>query len=82
MPLDAPLPSDLARYARQVRFAPLGEEGQRQLMKGRALLCGCGATFIPKRVKQMFYSPACRYRYYNARRKAPEKVCPHCGKAI
>jgi molybdopterin-synthase adenylyltransferase len=28
---------------RQTRFAPLGEEGQRQLMKGRALVCGCGA---------------------------------------
>ena len=34
---------DLARYARQMRFAPLGEEGQRRLAGGRALLCGCGA---------------------------------------
>ena len=34
---------DLARYARQIRFAPLGEEGQRRLAQSRALLCGCGA---------------------------------------
>src|SRR3990172_545739 len=31
------------RYDRQVRFAPLGEEGQRRLAEGRALVCGCGA---------------------------------------
>jgi adenylyltransferase/sulfurtransferase len=31
------------RYDRQARFAPLGESGQRQLMNGRALVCGCGA---------------------------------------
>ena len=35
--------ADLSRYARQVRFAPLGEEGQRRLSQSRALLCGCGA---------------------------------------
>jgi len=35
--------TDLERYARQVRYAPLGEEGQRQLAQGRALVCGCGA---------------------------------------
>ena len=35
--------ADLARYARQVRFSPLGEEGQRRLGQSRALLCGCGA---------------------------------------
>ena len=35
--------ADFARYARQVRFAPLGEEGQRRLGQGKALLCGCGA---------------------------------------
>lgn len=35
--------SDLARYARQMRFPPLGEEGQRRLAGSRALLCGCGA---------------------------------------
>ncbi len=44
MSLDSPQPADFSRYARQMRFAPLGEEGQRRLMKGRALLCGCGAT--------------------------------------
>jgi adenylyltransferase/sulfurtransferase len=31
------------RYDRQMRFAPLGEEGQRNLTAGRALVCGCGA---------------------------------------
>src|SRR5436190_17752743 len=35
--------SDLARYARQIRFAPLGEEGQQRLSTARALVCGCGA---------------------------------------
>ena len=41
---DGPLSqSRMARYARQIRFAPLGEDGQRRLCKGRALLCGCGA---------------------------------------
>jgi adenylyltransferase/sulfurtransferase len=33
----------MTRYARQVRFPPLGEEGQRRLGQSRALLCGCGA---------------------------------------
>ena len=37
------LGGDLARYARQMRYAPLGEEGQRRLAASRALLCGCGA---------------------------------------
>jgi molybdopterin-synthase adenylyltransferase len=32
-----------SRYDRQARFAPLGDEGQRQLGKARALVCGCGA---------------------------------------
>lgn len=31
------------RYDRQIRFAPLGEAGQRQLSAGRVLVCGCGA---------------------------------------
>jgi adenylyltransferase/sulfurtransferase len=31
------------RYDRQVRFAPFGEAGQRQLTAGRTLVCGCGA---------------------------------------
>jgi molybdopterin/thiamine biosynthesis adenylyltransferase len=35
--------SSLDRYARQVRYPPLGEEGQRRLLASRALLCGCGA---------------------------------------
>jgi adenylyltransferase/sulfurtransferase len=43
MPHDAPLSADLTRYARQTRFAPLGDEGQRRLAQSAALLCGCGA---------------------------------------
>lgn len=43
MPENPFSPTDLARYARQSRFPPLGEEGQRRLMEGRALVCGCGA---------------------------------------
>jgi len=31
------------RYDRQMRFAPLGEAGQRKLDEGRVLVCGCGA---------------------------------------
>jgi molybdopterin-synthase adenylyltransferase len=41
-----PMPTDDAsfdRYRRQMRFAPLGEAGQRQLAQSRALVCGCGA---------------------------------------
>src|SRR6187431_2509285 len=34
---------DLSRYVRQIRYAPLGEEGQRRLAASRALVCGCGA---------------------------------------
>jgi adenylyltransferase/sulfurtransferase len=33
----------LNRYRRQMRFAPLGEEGQRSLAAARVLICGCGA---------------------------------------
>jgi molybdopterin-synthase adenylyltransferase len=33
----------LERYRRQMRFAPLGEAGQRRLLESRALVCGCGA---------------------------------------
>jgi adenylyltransferase/sulfurtransferase len=36
-------PLNHARYVRQMRFAPFGEEGQRKLASGRALICGCGA---------------------------------------
>ncbi len=32
-----------SRYDRQVRFAPLGDEGQQRLEASRALVCGCGA---------------------------------------
>jgi len=35
--------SELKRYDRQMRFAPLGEAGQQQLSQSRALVCGCGA---------------------------------------
>ena len=31
------------RYARQIRFAPFGEEGQARLSNSRVLICGCGA---------------------------------------
>ncbi len=36
-------PQDLDRYIRQIRYAPLGEEGQRRLCQSRVLVCGCGA---------------------------------------
>jgi adenylyltransferase/sulfurtransferase len=39
----AELDPSLARYARQIRYAPLGEEGQRRMLASRVLLCGCGA---------------------------------------
>ncbi|HVW35906.1 MAG TPA: ThiF family adenylyltransferase, partial [Pirellulales bacterium] len=35
--------TDLDRYSRQIRFASIGEAGQRRLLAGRALVCGCGA---------------------------------------
>lgn len=38
----AALPS-LDRYARQMRFAPLGDEGQRRIAASSVLVCGCGA---------------------------------------
>ncbi len=34
---------DLDRYVRQMRYSPLGEEGQRKITQSKALLCGCGA---------------------------------------
>ncbi len=43
MPHDTTLAADLARYARQMRFPPLGEEGQQRLGVAGALSCGCGA---------------------------------------
>lgn len=33
----------MSRYARQISFAPFGEEGQRRLSASRVLLVGCGA---------------------------------------
>ncbi|MCC7085968.1 MAG: ThiF family adenylyltransferase [Pirellulales bacterium] len=35
--------TSLDRYARQMRYPPMGEEGQRRLLASRALVCGCGA---------------------------------------
>ncbi len=35
--------SKFDRYRRQIRFAPLGEEGQQKLLNSRVLICGCGA---------------------------------------
>jgi len=34
---------EFSRYARQMRYAPMGEQGQRRLSQSRALICGCGA---------------------------------------
>src|SRR5215211_8711156 len=39
----APNPNPLARYARQVVFPGVGEEGQRRLLASRVTLVGCGA---------------------------------------
>ena len=36
-------PPEFDRYVRQMRFAPLGVEGQRQISQSRVLVCGCGA---------------------------------------
>ncbi len=33
----------IERYERQYLYTPLGIEGQRRLLKSRALICGCGA---------------------------------------
>src|SRR5437764_12128225 len=33
-----------SRYARQMRYAPLGRDGQRKLLASRALIVGCGAV--------------------------------------
>jgi molybdopterin/thiamine biosynthesis adenylyltransferase len=35
--------ADLSRYVRQMRFAPLGEDGQQRIAAGQALVVGCGA---------------------------------------
>lgn len=34
---------NLDRYSRQTRFPQLGEDGQKNLLNSRVLLCGCGA---------------------------------------
>ena len=34
---------NLDRYVRQMRYAPIGEAGQRRLAESHALVCGCGA---------------------------------------
>jgi len=36
-------PKNLDRYVRQMRYPPLGEQGQRRLASGSVLVCGCGA---------------------------------------
>lgn len=38
-----PLDLQTSRYARQMRFAPLGRAGQEKLLASRALVVGCGA---------------------------------------
>jgi len=43
MTLNPDIPTDLSRYARQMRYPHLGEAGQRSLAASRALVCGCGA---------------------------------------
>ncbi len=37
-------PEELARYHRQIIFAPVGEEGQQRLRAATAVVVGCGAT--------------------------------------
>lgn len=40
---DDEAPDHLARYSRQVRFPPIGKEGQQKLLAARVLVVGCGA---------------------------------------
>ena len=43
---DEPTPAAdprLARYVRQMRYAPIGKAGQERLLASRALIVGCGA---------------------------------------
>jgi adenylyltransferase/sulfurtransferase len=37
------VPEELGRYVRQMLYRPIGEAGQRKLLSGRVLVCGCGA---------------------------------------
>src|SRR5215467_14447388 len=41
--MNTPEADPLDRYSRQMRYAPLGDDGQRRLLASRALICGCGA---------------------------------------
>src|SRR5262245_31616809 len=43
LPSGCMTPDELDRYSRQIRFAPIGEEGQRRLLRSRAAVIGCGA---------------------------------------
>jgi hypothetical protein len=43
MAMRDPGEDSLARYSRQMRYPPIGEEGQRRLLGSRALVVGCGA---------------------------------------
>ncbi len=43
MPRPNPRNTDLDRYARQIRYAPIGTEGQQRLCNARVMICGCGA---------------------------------------
>jgi adenylyltransferase/sulfurtransferase len=36
-------PTQLDRYVRQMRYPPIGTQGQQRLLASRVLLCGCGA---------------------------------------
>jgi molybdopterin/thiamine biosynthesis adenylyltransferase len=40
---ESPYPPELARYSRQMLFAPIGVEGQRRLRQASVVLVGCGA---------------------------------------
>ena len=43
MPVVSSANTPLDRYARQMRYPPIGESGQRRLLASRVLICGCGA---------------------------------------
>ena len=43
MTANSDIPSDLARYSRQMLFAPIGVQGQRRLRNASVTLVGCGA---------------------------------------
>ncbi|MEM8736098.1 MAG: ThiF family adenylyltransferase, partial [Planctomycetota bacterium] len=35
--------AETSRYSRQIRFQPIGEEGQQRISESKVLICGCGA---------------------------------------